>query len=215
MKVLPINNNYRNKTNFHNQKNFRAYTLPNGKTLPVNLTKEGKAVLNYIEQLCPKTKECEKIFKKTFVPEIYDLYRMGWSVETILEKCGNNIELIERALGKYGLELYGGFPQGSLIKNARKEIKETGYWSKYDALNTNFINDLDYNPSGTLAELQERFGSHAPLWLSRHKVTGQVIEGLFTYRVVYDMCDGTSSLNIEAQTLRNNAIRKYLDRSRG
>ena len=114
-------------------------------------------------------------------------------------------------MGKYGLELYGQLPQGSTVENKYEGVEETGYWSKYDDLNTNFMNYLLHNPSGKLEQLEERFGSHAPMWLSRHENAGQIITGLFAYKVIDDLGD-VSSVSIEAKTLRSNAIRRYLDR---
>ena len=173
------------------------------------LSEKGKAVINYIKNGSPKTKQGEKIFNELFIPEIYDLYRECCSVETLLARCENNIEVVDRALGKYGLELYGNLPQGSTTICKHKGIQETGYWSKYDDLNTNFINYLYHNPQGKLAELEERFGSHAPMWLTRHETTGAISTGLFSYKVINDLAD-TSSIAVEAQSLRAAAIRKYL-----
>ena len=217
MRIAPINNyNYQNNQTNVNKNVKPSFCATAPKPLITNFSKlsnEGKAVIDYVKIGCPKTKEGEKIFQELFVPEIYDLHRECRSVETILSQCGNNPEVIDRTLGKYGLELYGNLPQGSTINNARKGIVETGYWSKYDDLHTNFINYLDYNPSGKLEELEERFGSHAPMWLERHETTGQIHTSLFSYKVVNDLVD-TSSIAIEAKTLRSNAIRKYLDRQK-
>ncbi len=176
------------------------------------LEERGSAVLQYIEKGCPKTEEGKKLFNEMFTPEIYDLYRMCSPVENILARCGDNLEIIERALGKYGLELYGNLPQGSTIENKTERISETGYWSKYDDLNTNFMNYLLYNPSGKLEQLMERFGSHAPMWLSRHTNAGQISVGLYSYSVINDLVD-TSSVTVEAQCLRHNAFKRYLDKN--
>jgi len=175
-----------------------------------SMAERGEAVLRYIEKGCPETKEGEKLFDEMFTPEIYDLYRMKSPVENLLERCGDNLEIIYRALGKYGLELYGQLPQGSTITNKHEGIKETGYWSKYDDLNTNFINYLDFNPKGKLEQLQERFGSHSFLWLDRLQNVGEVSVGLFNYKVINDLGD-TSTIAVDAQCLRHLAVKKYLD----
>ena len=148
-----------------------------------------------------------------FTPEIYDLYRMKASVEYMLAKCGDNLELIDRALGKYGLELYGELPQGSTITNKHEGIQETGYWSKGDDLNTNFINYLYFNPKGKLEQLQERFGSHSHLWLDRLISVGEVSVGLFNYKVINDLGD-TSTIAVDAENLRHLAVIRYLENQR-
>ena len=213
MKVRAVSNyNYYNNR-INQNKNIKptfCASVPKALTTDIsNFSKEGKAVINYIKSGCPKTKQGEKIFNELFTPEIYDLHRECCSVETLLARCGGNLEVVDRALGKYGLELYGNLPQGSTTISKHKGIQETGYWSKYDDLRTNFINYLYYNPQGTLAELQERFGNHAPMWLTRHEATGAIATGLFSYNVINDLVD-TSSIAVEAQNLRNAAIRKYL-----
>ena len=188
---------------------FNANFSPVSHVQPQTINK-GQAVLSYIEQGCPKTERGEYIFNKLFVPEIFDLNRVSTPVEKLLERCGDNVEVIDRALGKYGLELYGNLPKGSTTKTAHEGIAETGYWSKYDDLNTNFLNYLDYNPSGTLSELEERFGQHASLWLDIPEAMGQIRTDFSSYRVIDDLGD-TSSIKIKAETLRANAVRRYLD----
>lgn len=208
MRIFPVNNRSQ-ITNNCVQPKFKSNPSLQLKTVKP-LKERGKAVLQYIKQGCPKTKEGEKIFNEMFTPEIYDLYRMCVRVENILAQCGDNLEVIMRALGKYGLELYGNLPQGSTITNKTEGIRETGYWSKFDDLNTNFMSYLLFNPKGTLTQLEERFGSHSPLWLDRMETTGQVSVGLYSYRVLNDL-GHTSSVAVHARCLRQNAVKKYLD----
>ena len=169
-----------------------------------------KMVSDYVKKGCPKTEQGEQIFNRLFAPEIFDLNRVSTPVEKLLERCGDNVEVIDRALGKYGLELYGNLPTGSTTTTAHVGIAETGYWSKYDDLNTNFINYLDYNPSGSLSEIEERFGKHAALWLDKPEAMGQVRSDFYSYKVINDLGD-TSSIKVKAEALRANAVRKYLD----
>lgn len=214
MKVHAISNYNYHKNQINQNKNIKptfCASVPTALTTDISkFSEKGKAVINYIKSGCPKTKQGEKIFNELFTPEIYDLHRECCSVETLLARCGDNLEVVDRALGKYGLELYGNLPQGSTTISKHKGIQETGYWSKYDDLNTNFINYLYHNPQGKLAELGERFGSHAPMWLSRHETTGAISIGLFCYKVINDLVD-TSSIAVEAENLRAIAIEKYLD----
>jgi len=208
MRIAPVNNQSQMMNNCVQPK-FKSNPSLRFKAVKP-LEERGKAVLQYIEQGCPKTKEGEKLFNEMFTPEIYDLYRMCVRVEDILAKCGDNLELITRTLGKYGLELYGNLPQGSTITNKKEGVCETGYWSKFDDLNTNFMSYLLFNPKGTLTQLEERFGNHSPLWLDRMATTGQISVDLCSYKVLNDLVD-TSSVAVDAQCLRANAIKKYLD----
>ena len=208
MRIAPVNNRTQVQNNCVQPKFKSNPSLRFSAAKP--LAERGQAVLQYVEKGCPKTKEGEKLFNEMFTPEIYDLYRMCVRVEDILAMCGDNLELITRALGKYGLELYGNLPQGSTITNKKEGIRETGYWSKFDDLNTNFMNYLLFNPKGTLTQLEERFGNHSPLWLDRMRMADQVSAGLYSYRVLNDL-GHTSSVAVHAQCLRANAVKKYLN----
>ena len=215
MRIIPIANysvngkiksdncsrqNYFSNSYFVNNKNSISHDTVSF----TNATKKAQAVLDFVAKGCPISPESEKKFVTMFAPQIYDLRKFNTPVEDILKQCGDDLGLTKKALGNYGLELYAGLPAGSTIKNARKDIVETGFFSQFDDINTNLYHYLDYNPAGQKSEVGERLGIASELWLDK---VDDIETGIFKYKTPIE-----SDLPIKAATLRSNAIRNFLDK---
>lgn len=212
MRINSINQFYQKKNyNYQNKTSFKAKTMPQADVIPSGITEKGKAVLEYVKNGCPQTEEGTKLFQKKFNPDFFDSMHNHLSIASILDKCENNLDVINRALGKYGLEAYGKLGQGSTIKNARESLVETGYYSLYSDINDNFINYLFFNQNGKLSELEERFGNYGSLYLDNLENIGIFRTFINSYSLVNDeFGENTLYLQNAFKDMRARALQNFI-----
>ena len=165
--------NCKNRVNTYYKPSFGNAPVFQEECGTFELTKEGKAVLDYVKIGCPKTKEGEVLYRQQFFrnPEFFNPVHNKLSVQSILDMCNGNLDLIYRALGKYGLELYGGLPRGYTIENKRATLLETEYYPD-GSLDDNFINYIYWNRNGTIDEIVERFGENSASYIDSYVSVG-------------------------------------------
>ncbi len=195
-----------------------SYSKPSFGNAPVfkeecgtfELTKEGKAVLDYVEKGCPKTEEGTLLYEQKFSrnPEFFNPIRNTLSVKYILDMCNGNLDVIHRALGKYGLELYGGLPRGYTIENKRVALLETEYYPKA-GLDDNFINYIYWNRSGTIDEIVERFGENSASYIDSYVSAGVFNKYTNSY-VQVNRPDSDDYLETEYNYMLERAMHKSL-----
>ena len=215
MKVSPINNFYFNVSkNNQTKTQFKSYycqTEPCQAMFSEVITEKGKNVLDYVNQGCPKTQAGAYEFKRIFGNTNFDLSKNKLSIQDMLNKCDDNLEVIDRALGKYGLEAYGNLKAGSTIKDKRDNLVETGYFFKGADMHDNFLNYINANKKGTFDEITERFGEKSYSYLDGWEKVGVFRTFLDGYSIVNDR-DGDSSelLNAEWDSARAKAVHTIL-----
>lgn len=193
----------------------KARTMPKADAATNVLNERGKAVLAYVEHGCPRTEEGTRIFEKNFGPDFFNTMHNNLSIESILAKCGGNLDVINRVLGKYGLEEYGGLEQGSTVKKFGENVKETGFYSKYSNLYDNFLNYLYHNRSGSISDLEERFGSYASLYLDNWENIGVFRTFINSYNLINDeLGENKEMLDTCWNDMRYRAFQAYHNHNR-
>jgi len=193
MKILPISNyNYHsNHSNQINQKknNSTTFCANVPKVLSMDASKfseRGKAVVNYLKEGCPRTVEGEKAYTRIFGSgwgqiDLKYCDKTSTPIDNIIESCEDNVEVIDRALGRYGLERYGGLPQGSAISEGH--YNETGYFLPLSSMYDNIVWFFAHNPKGLNKDLAHRFGESAARYPFFFKPGGVIQDRLLDYRV--------------------------------
>ena len=215
MRISSINNYYIQNNNIAKKnkmtagQTFGVNRVPANAAKSITLTEKGKAVMAYIEQGCPRTEEGTAIFKKNFEPNFFDPIHNTLSITNILKKCEGNLDVINRTLGKYGLEASAELKPGSTIKNTRENLTETGYWATGGSLYDNFTNYIYHNRAGSLTELEERFGNYASIYMDNWEKIGVFRTFINSYNFIDDGL-GDNKLYLEQvwKTSKDNLVRK-------
>ena len=227
MRISPISNNYYSKVNSNNRQNqnvsqpaFSA-NLPRLLQVRTLLTKEGKAVYDYVQKGCPRTEEGLAQYNKIFGTDagridLVNFHRSNLSIENILDKCNDNPEVINRALGHYGLELYGklplieplsALPWGSTIAKTTGNVVETGYYYPENNMYDNFIRYIHHNPRGHISDIVKRFGDNSVSYAEHFVPTGQTRTFLDGYSVL-----DSEWIDILARTIDSNNIHQMVNK---
>lgn len=190
MKILPISNyNYCSNQINRNENLTTTFCANAPKALAIDaskLSERGKTVVNYLREGCPRTAEGEKNYKRIFGTGLkqIDLIHCDKAykpIDDIIESCENNLEVIDRALGRYGLERYGNLPHGSAVTEGN--YLETGYFSPLSGMHDNIIWFFNYNKEGSNKDLAHRFGEAAERYPFFFKPGGVIQDRMTEYRV--------------------------------
>lgn len=101
----------------------------------------------------------------------------GEKAGNLIDRCGDNLEQIKDLYGDYGLAYYAKLSPKRLIKDAPKDIVETGY--KEDlTISGSFSEYFVTNQRGSVADIEQRFGKAGSVMYKHFQKLGFVKTGI-------------------------------------